>query len=110
MYIDLSIIYCGLALLGAVVLVYLILTLNNLNKLIKNSSELVAANKKSISDSLEQLPEVVSNLNVVSENVKDITEVATDVTADILVTKENVKCNIETVTEIFNIIRAVFGK
>ena len=46
----------------------------------------------------------------VSENMKDITEVATDVTADFIVTKENMKSNIEVVTEILNILKSIFGK
>mgnify|MGYP000303020614 CR=1 FL=1 len=52
----------------------------------------------------------ISNFNDVSENMKDITEVATDVTADFIVTKENMKSNIEVVTEILNILKSIFGK
>ena len=48
-------------------------------------------NKNNIRNSLLKLPEVISNFNDVSENMKDITEVATDVTADFIVTKENMK-------------------
>ena len=96
MYIDLKIIYFILATLGCIALIYIIITLSNLNKLIKNS--------------LLKLPEVISNFNDVSENMKDITEVATDVTADFIVTKENMKSNIEVVTEILNILKSIFGK
>ena len=89
MYIDLKIIYFILATLGCIALIYIIITLSNLNKLIKNSNELVIDNKN---------------------NIKDITEVATDVTADFIVTKENMKSNIEVVTEILNILKSIFGK
>lgn len=110
MYIDLKIIYFILATLGCIALIYIIITLSNLNKLIKNSNELVIDNKNNIRNSLLKLPEVISNFNNVSENMKDITEVATDVTADFIVTKENMKSNIEVVTEILNILKSIFGK
>lgn len=110
MYIDLKIIYFILATLGCIALIYIIITLSNLNKLIKNSNELVIDNKNNIRNSLLKLPVVISNFNDVSENMKDITEVATDVTADFIVTKENMKSNIEVVTEILNILKSIFGK
>ena len=110
MYIDLKIIYFILATLGCIALIYIIITLSNLNKLIKNSNELVIDNKNNIRNSLLKLPEVISNFNDVSENMKDITEGATDVTADFIVTKENMKSNIEVVTEILNILKSIFGK
>ena len=110
MYIDLKIIYFILATLGCIALIYIIITLSNLNKLIKNSNELVIDNKNNIRNSLLKLPEVISNFNDVSEKMKDITEVATDVTADFIVTKENMKSNIEVVTEILNILKSIFGK
>ena len=110
MYIDLKIIYFILATLGCIALIYIIITLSNLNKLIKNSNELVIDNKNNIRNSLLKLPEVISNFNDVSGNMKDITEVATDVTADFIVTKENMKSNIEVVTEILNILKSIFGK
>ena len=110
MYIDLKIIYFILATLGCIALIYIIITLSNLNKLIKNSNELVIDNKNNIRNSLLKLPEVISNFNDVSENMKDITEVATDVSADFIVTKENMKSNIEVVTEILNILKSIFGK
>ena len=110
MYIDLKIIYFILATLGCIALIYIIITLSNLNKLIKNSNELVIDNKNNIRNSLLKLPEVISNFNDVCENMKDITEVASDVTADFILTKENMKSNIEVVTEILNILKSIFGK
>ena len=103
MYIDLKIIYFILATLGCIALIYIIITLSNLNKLIKNSNELVIDNKNNIRNSLLKLPEVISNFNDVSENMKDVT-------ADFIVTKENMKSNIEVVTEILNILKSIFGK
>ena len=66
MYIDLNIIYFIISILGCVALIYLIVTLANLNKLIKNSNELLVDNKNTISNSLSKLPEVISNFNDVS--------------------------------------------
>ena len=57
MYIDLKIIYFILATLGCIALIYIIITLSNLNKLIKNSNELVIDNKNNIRNSLLKLPE-----------------------------------------------------
>lgn len=110
MYIDLNIIYFILAILGCAVLIYIIISLFNLNKLIKNTNELLVYNKNNIKKYLSELPEVITNFNDVSKNMKDITEVATDLTADFIVTKENMKSNIEVVTEIFNILKTIFGK
>ena len=110
MYIDLKIIYFILATLGCIALIYIIITLSNLNKLIKNSNELVIDNKNNIRNSLLKLPEVIYNFNDVSENMKDITEVATYFTSYFIVTKENMKSNIEVVTEILNILKSIFGK
>ena len=110
MYIDLNLIYVILAILGCVALIYLILTLMNLSKLIKNANELITVNKNNISKSLSDLPQVVSNFNEFSGNIKDITEVATDVTADFIVTKENMKSNLEVLTEILSIVKSTYSK
>lgn len=110
MYIDLNIIYFILALLGCVAVVYLIITLNNINRLVKSSNEFIFENKDSIHKSLANLPKVVSNFNDVSENMKDVTEVVTDATADFIVTKDNIKSNMEIGLEILNILRTVFSK
>ena len=69
MYIDLKIIYFILATLGCIALIYIIITLSNLNKLIKNSNELVIDNKNNIRNSLLKLPEVISNFK---PNLSDI--------------------------------------
>ncbi|MGL5314415.1 MAG: hypothetical protein ACRC92_14290 [Peptostreptococcaceae bacterium] len=110
MYIDLNVIYFILALLGCIAIVYVIITLNNINKLIKTSNELMLNNKDSINKSLVNLPNVVANFSEVSENMKDVTEVVTDVTADFIVTKDNIKSNMEIGLEILNILRSVFSK
>ena len=55
MYIDLKIIYFILATLGLHTLIYIIITLSNLNKLIKKSNELVIDNKNNIRNHLLNL-------------------------------------------------------
>lgn len=110
MYIPLEIIYLILSTVGIVALVYLILTLNNVNKLVKNANDLVHLNSENINKSLVKLPDVVDNFAQLSENVKDVSEVVTDVTADFIVTKENVKCNVDLIVELLNIVKQVFKK
>lgn len=110
MYIDLNLIYLLLSALGCVGLVYVIITLSNFNKLVKNANDILLENKNSINDSVSNIPNVISNFNDVATDMKDVTEAITDVTAEFIVTKENVKSNIEVVTEICSIIRSIFGK
>ncbi|BBF43741.1 hypothetical protein lbkm_2429 [Lachnospiraceae bacterium KM106-2] len=110
MYIDLNIIYVIIGVLGCVALGYLIMTLNNFNKLFKNVNELVAENKSALHESINGMPKVVRNCDEISEKLKDVTEVVTDVTADFIVTKESVKSNFEVITDIFQIIKIVLGK
>lgn len=110
MYIDLNIIYFLLAVLGAIVLVYLILSLNNINKFLKNINEIISKNKDSINDVFSKLPDTTSNFKDASENIKDITEVATDVTANFIVAKENITSNIGLISEIVSIIKNTFSK
>lgn len=110
MYIDLNLIYLVLTLLGCAALVYIIITLNNFNKLIRNANDILKENKNSINDSVSKFPEVVSSLKEVGTDMKDITEAITDVTAEFIVTKENIKSNFEVATDILTILRSVFKK
>ncbi|WP_195940443.1 hypothetical protein [Romboutsia sp. 1001713B170131_170501_G6] len=108
MYIDLNVIYIILALLGIGALIFLIITLKNINEFIKNINKVVSINSDNIHTVVGKLPNLVDNISDISENVKDVSEVATDVTADIIVAKENVKSNVEIFTEILNILKSVF--
>ena len=103
MYIDLNIVYFGIGLLVCALLVYLIVTLTKVNKLIDDSRELLIKNKDNIDQIFTQAPQIVSNIN-------DITEVATDITADIVVTKENMKSNLEVVSDVVGIVKNVMAK
>lgn len=111
MYIDVKYLFWGIiGVIGAVALVYLIITLNHLCKLIKNANELLDSNKKNINVFCESLPEVSKNLNGICENVKDISDVATEVTAEAIVAKENIFSHYETIKDILEIILNVFVK
>lgn len=110
MYIDLNAVYVILAILACVALGYLIGTLRNVNKLVKNANELVEENKAAINSSIKRMPKVVANCSQITENVKDVSEVATDMTAEFLVKKESMESNFQVVTDIFTILKSVFGR
>ena len=110
MYIDLNLIYLVLTLLGCGVLVYIIIILNNFNKLVKNANDMLNENKKHINDSVSKVPEVISSLKEVGTDMKDITEAITDVTAEFIITKEDIKSSFDVVTDILGILRSVFKK
>lgn len=105
MYIPLEAIYIVVAILVATALVYLIFTLNNVNKFVKNASDLLDSNKYSINTSIKKLPAIVDNLSDVSESVKDISDVATDITADIIVKKESLSSNVELISDVVGIVK-----
>ena len=107
MYINFNIL---MPILGCIVLVYCIITLFNLNRFIKNISKLLLNNHDNINKSLEDMPILTTNLINISENTKDVSEVVTDITADFIVKKESMKSNIDTITDILNIMKSVFGK
>lgn len=110
MYIDLNVIYLILAILGCVAVVYLILTLNKLLKLLTNVNSILDQNKDNLSRTIADLPSIANNVNDACQNIKDISEVATETTADLIVAKENIETNFETVREIAKIISQVFSK
>ncbi len=110
MYIDLNFIYLLLALLGCVAIVYLILTLNKVLKLVSNINSLLDQNKDNITKTINDLPTIADNVNDACQNIKDISDVATETTADLIVAKENIESNVETVKEIAKIINQVFFK
>ncbi|WP_300351730.1 hypothetical protein [Clostridium sp.] len=110
MYIDLNVIYLILAILGCVAVVYLILTLNKILKLLTNVNSILDQNKDNLSRTIADLPSIANNVNDACQNIKDISEVATETTADLIVAKENIETNVETVREIAKIISQVFLK
>ncbi|MEG1131593.1 MAG: hypothetical protein RSD77_04700 [Romboutsia sp.] len=107
MYIDISAIYFVAALLGCIALVYLILTLKNVNDFIKSIKDLVSSNSQNVTTTITKLPMVVDNVSEISDNLKDVSEVITDTTADFIVAKESVKSNVEIATDILKIVKNV---
>ena len=61
--------------LGIGILVYLIMILSNVYKLLKNINGLVEHNKSNINGTMDQLPEITTNITKVSGIVKDEMEV-----------------------------------
>lgn len=110
MYIDLNVIYLILAILGCVAIVYLIMTLNKVLKLITNVNSILEQNKDNLNQTISDLPSIANNVNDACQNIKDISDVATETTADLIVAKENLTSNVETITEIAKIISQVFFK
>lgn len=92
-----------IGILGAIALIYLIITLVNLIKVLKNVNSLIEQNKKNLDTTLD-------NVAHISENAKDISDVVTETTADIIVAKENLTSQLDTVKDIVNIILSVFNK
>ncbi|WP_297517412.1 hypothetical protein [uncultured Clostridium sp.] len=93
----------ALGIIAAIALIYIIITLINLIKVLKNVNALLVENKKNLDTTLD-------NVAHISENAKDISDVATETTADILVAKENLTGQLDTVKDIVNIIVGVFKK
>ena len=63
----------GLALLliaGLVLIVYLIITLININKTIKNVNIIIDENRTSVKNALTSVPEICENVNEITANVK----------------------------------------
>ncbi|MGM9988712.1 MAG: hypothetical protein ACI35O_16020 [Bacillaceae bacterium] len=99
-----------LAILGGVALVYLILLLNNARKFYGEVNNLIGSNKQELESFLRDLPVATHNMRQASEHIKDVTEAVTETAADFLVTRDNVKTNIEILTEILMIVKKVFFK
>lgn len=111
MYIDLWDLFWGvIGVIGGAALVFIIITLNNLTKLIKNANNLIEQNKNNINTLCNKLPEISDNITEISGNVKDISDVATEVTAEAIVAKDSILSNYETAKDILNIILSIFTK
>lgn len=90
-----------LCILGAVTLVYLIITLIKVGKLLTKATDFFDKNE-------ENLNVTVSNLKDISDNVKDVSEVVTETTADAIVMKETFAENLSSLSDIISIILNVF--
>lgn len=102
MTIDMSTIYFVLSVLACILLAALVMTILKVNTLLSDVRDLFVKNTDNLDQVLSDLPKIVSN-------VSDITEVATDITADIVVTKENLKSNVNVLTDVVAIVKNVVG-
>lgn len=111
MYIDLPTLgYFFLGLLGAIALIYLIITLNKLFKILSKVNNFLDANEININTVFKSLPKASENVVALSENLKDVSEVITETTAEAIDTKEEIQAYVETIKDIASIIRKVFFK
>lgn len=92
-----------IGILAIIALVCLIIVLINLIKVLKNVNVLISDNKNNVDQTL-------GNVAHISENAKDISDVVTETTADVIVAKENLTGQLETVKDIINIIMGVFSR
>lgn len=92
-----------IGILIAIAIVFLIITLINLIKVLKNVNALVEANRKNLDNTL-------TNAAHISENAKDISDVVTETTADVIIAKENLSSQLDTIKDIISIIVNVFSK
>ena len=111
MYIDINdLIFFILSGLGAIALVYLIITLKNLSKLVMDINNILSKNESNINLLCDGLPKITDNISEISGNMKDVSEVVTEATADVIVAKDSLLENFEVVKDIFNILGGVFLK
>lgn len=99
-----------LSILGSIALVYFILFLRHARKFFIEVNDLISTNKDEMEYFLKDLPVVTRNMKQASEQIKDVTEVVTETTADFLIAKDNVKSNVELVSEVLMIVKKVFFK
>jgi len=88
----------------------LIIVLRNISKFVINLNEVISENKKNINILCNDLPKISEKCTSICDNVNDISEVITETTAEVVVAKENITGNIETIKDILNIIVSIFFK
>ncbi|MFI3209570.1 MAG: hypothetical protein R3Y64_00730 [Peptostreptococcaceae bacterium] len=110
MYIDFQFIQLLLSISLIVFVGFLIYTLVNINKIIKNVNDMLIYNAKSINDSLDNVPKIIRNVEEITDNAKDVSDVATDIAADIVVTKESIKSNTDIAMDVVTIVKNIFMK
>lgn len=90
-----------LSIIGAIALVYLIITLVKVGKLLTNINNFFEKNENN-------LDATITNIKEISDNFKDVSEVVTETTADAIVMKESILENLSSISDIIAIILNVF--
>ncbi len=85
-----------LYLLGIGLLVYLILLIKNVNKLITKARQIVEENTKEIDTSLKQLPDISTNINYITKDVKDLVEKTSPNLQDLMVNASSITNKLDT--------------
>lgn len=99
-----------LAILGCVVLIFLIIVLKRLASLLQGIESIITQNTTNIGLTIAKLPVIFDNVDKISDNVKDVSDVAVDVSADVLEVKNKVKGGVNTSVDVFRIVKDVFKK
>lgn len=111
MYIEVSTLCYGILMILAVVaLGYFILCLNKLNLLLKQISGFWNENSANISHFAKSMPVVADNAVEVSENLKTTSDVIIEAASTAIDTKEDLSSYLETIKDIFKIVRSVWLK
>jgi len=111
MYISLYSLFWGvIGIIGAVALIYIIITLSKFGKVLTNINDLVSQNRTNIDKLFKDLPIVSGNAIEISDNLKDVSAVVTEATAEAIVAKDNLVNNIDIFKDVLNIILSVFSK
>ncbi|MBC2576024.1 hypothetical protein [Peptostreptococcus canis] len=108
--IDIQTILFILAILGCVVLIFLIIFLKKLSNLISRIDDLINQNSTNVGLTIAKLPSLISGVDSVVDNAKDVSDVAVDFASDALVAKEKIKSGISTSVNIAGIVKDVFKK
>jgi uncharacterized protein YoxC len=104
-----------LVICAGLITTYLVITLSNLIRTLKNINALLEANRKNIDDTISTLPEICSNINYVTKSVKGKTDMVDNfishadeaaATTDL----ENLISSISTVIGLFSELKDLFTK
>lgn len=89
-----------LFLLGIGVGIYVILILNNLNKLLKGIRDLADSNTKEIDTTIKQLPGISENINAITKDAKNLLEDLSPEVGGILKNANQISGQVENVTKL----------
>lgn len=106
--VNFNTIYFILAILGCIAILFLIVLLRNLIVMIKSIQNLINDNSESVSVTIKKMPLIANNVDEITDNVKNVSEVATEMTADIITVKDEIKENLETVTNFTKLMKNMF--
>lgn len=99
-----------LAVLGCVVLVFLIIVLKRLSTLMVTIEGEIHKNSNSISTSISKIPEIVNGANDIVYNTKDITNTARDAVNEVADMADKAKATVENAFAVASTAKDIVGK